>query len=129
MLIKAEQKYLRMSPRKLQAVASLVRGMAPFRALAFLEHIQKRAALPIKKVVKQALANARNNNKIPEDELVIRELVIGQGPTYKRFRPVSRGRAHSIKKRTSHIRVVLEKVPKVSEVSKVSKDKTHGTEG
>lgn len=108
MLIKAEQKYLRMSPRKLRAVGSLVAGMAPFRALSILEHIQKRAALPIGKVIKQALANARNNSKIAEDELVIRELVIGQGPTYKRFRPVSRGRAHSIKKRTSHIKVILE---------------------
>lgn len=109
MLIKAEQKYLRESPRKLRKVADLVRKMRPVQAVEYLAHIRKRATLPLQKVLKQALANAKNNAQIPEGELVIRELVIGQGPTYKRFRPVSRGRAHAIKKRTSHVRVILEK--------------------
>lgn len=108
MIIKAEQKYLRGSPRKLRQVADLVRKMRPAQAVDYLAHIRKRAALPIQKALKQALANAKNQANLSANELSIRELVVNQGPVYKRFRAVSRGRAHGIKKRTSHIRVVLE---------------------
>lgn len=109
MIIKAEQKYIRMSPRKLRLVADVVRGLdSPKMILSYLENINKRAAQPIGKVIKQAIANAKNNAGVTEGELRIKELIINQGPFYKRFRPVSRGRAHGIKKRTSHIRVVLE---------------------
>lgn len=109
MLIKAEQKYIRTSPRKLRLVADMVRGMKdPQTAIVYLMNIDKRAALPIQKVIKQALGNAKNNAGVSPDEVVLKELVISQGPFYKRFRPVSRGRAHGIKKRTSHIRVILE---------------------
>lgn len=109
MIIKAEQKYLRTSPRKLRQVADLVRKMRPLRAVEYLEHIGKRAALPIQKVLKQALANAKSQANLSGNELLIKELLVNQGPVYKRFRAVSRGRAHSIKKKTSHVRVVLEK--------------------
>ncbi|MBI2007173.1 MAG: 50S ribosomal protein L22 [Candidatus Blackburnbacteria bacterium] len=108
MLIKAEQKYLRTSPRKLRLVADLVRGMRPLQAVDYLEHVGKRAAFPIQKVLKQALANAKNRTNLSGNDLLIKELVVNQGPVYKRFRPVSRGRAHPIKKKTSHIKVILE---------------------
>lgn len=120
MIIKAEQKYLRTSARKLRLVADMVREIgSPRTALEYLVHIDKRAALPLVKVLKQAMANAKNNAGIKEDELKIKEITVNEGPFYKRFRPVSRGRAHSIKKRTSHIRVVLEEVLEVSKVPKV----------
>lgn len=109
MIIKAEQKYIRMSPRKLRLVADVVRELdSPKMVLSYLENINKRAAQPISKVIKQAIANAKNNAGVTEGELRIKEIIINQGPVYKRFRPVSRGRAHGIKKRTSHIRVILE---------------------
>lgn len=126
MLIKAEQKYLRTSPRKLRLVADMVREIgSPKTALEYLAHINKRAALPLEKVLKQAMANAKNNAGIKEDELKIKEIIVNEGPFYKRFRPVSRGRAHSIKKRTSHIRIILE--IKNEEKQKDRKEK-HGTE-
>lgn len=109
MLIKAQQKFLRTSPRKLRLVANLVkRGSKPQDVLDKLYYVPKRAAGPLIKVVKQAMANATNNMSLLSDSLKIKEIQIGQGPTYKRGRPVSRGRFHQIKKRTSHITVVLE---------------------
>lgn len=109
MIIKAEQKYLRTSPRKLRLVADMVREIgSPKTALEYLVHINKRASLPLEKVLKQAVANAKNSAGIGEDQLRIKEITVNEGPFYKRFRPVSRGRAHAIKKRTSHIRVILE---------------------
>ncbi len=118
MIIKAEQKYVRTSPRKLRLVADAVRGLSPFRALAYLEKINKRAALPLAKVIKQALANGKNNLGLSEDSLKIHELMINEGPVYKRARPVSRGMSHPIAKRTSHIRVILE-----------AKEEKNGTKG
>jgi large subunit ribosomal protein L22 len=109
MLVKAEQKFLRMSPRKLRLVASVVKkGSRPQDILTILEHIEKRAAKPLAKVIKQAVSNATNNLGISADSLRIKEIQIGEGPIYKRWRPVSRGRLHPIAKRTSHIKVFLE---------------------
>lgn len=129
MLIKAEQKYIRTSPRKLRLVADMVRGMKdPQTAIVYLMNIDKRAALPIQKVIKQALSNAKNNAGISENEVSLKELVISQGPFYKRFRPVSRGRAHGIKKRTSHIRVILEsRTEKQPTKNNKQKKEEHGT--
>lgn len=109
MLIKAEQKYVRTSPRKLRLVADVVRGIkTPQQTLVYLEHLNRRAAKVISKVVKQALANATNNLNLKADSLRIKELQISGGPTLKRGQPVSRGRFHPILKRTSHITVILE---------------------
>lgn len=107
MIIKAEQKFVRMSPTKLRYVANSVRRMDPDRAVQYLEQMPKRAASPIAKTLKQALANARNNLKVT-DGLVVRELAVGDGPRYKRGMAVSRGQHHPIVKKTAHIRVILE---------------------
>ncbi|MDO8503645.1 MAG: 50S ribosomal protein L22 [bacterium] len=139
MLIKAEQKFLRVSPRKLREIVGSIRGIKiPALALEYLEAMQKSAAAPLAKAIKTAVANAKNNMKLSEDTLRIKSLEINDGPAYKRFQPVSRGQAHAIKKYTSHIRVILEtmsqekKVGKVPEVSQVSKARSgkgeHGTE-
>ncbi len=111
MLIKAEQKFVRQSPTKLRFVAQTIKGIkSPERALFYLENMNKVAAVPLSKTLKQAVANAKNNHGINPDILVIRELAIGEGPVYKRGVPVSRGRFHPVVKKTAHIRVILEDV-------------------
>lgn len=130
MLIKAEQKYVRMSPRKLRLVADTIRGIKePGRAVSLLEGVEKRAALPLSKTIKQAIANASKNLGLAENSLRIKELQVQDGPTYKRFKPVSRGRIHSLQKRTSHIRVILETEDKVTRnsLTRDSKEKQRVT--
>ncbi|MEJ2347774.1 MAG: 50S ribosomal protein L22 [Patescibacteria group bacterium] len=117
MEIKSVQKFVKMSPRKLRLVASLVKGMTPTEAVARLPFSGKRAADPLVKTIKTAIANAKVKG-IAESDLVFKEIQINEGPMLKRGRPVSRGMWHPYKRRMSHIRVVLE-----GEVKKVSKPK------
>jgi large subunit ribosomal protein L22 len=136
MEIIATQKYLILSPRKIRPVADVVRKMTPLEALERLPFVGKKAAEPLEKVIRQAMANARNRG-ISETELAFKEIQIGEGPRLKRGRPVSRGQWHPIKKRMSHIRVVLEtktqEKPKSEKVKAETKKvpakggKTHGT--
>ena len=113
MLIKAEQKYVRTSPRKLRLVADAIRGVkSPADAIVYLENIGKRAGEPLAKTIKQAIANAKNNMNLPVDSLEVKELQISGGPIYKRWRIASRRGAHANFKRTSHIRVILESMEK-----------------
>lgn len=107
MEIMAKTKYLRTSPRKLRLVAGVIRGLKPSRALVFLDQADKRAAFPLAKTLKSALANAKVKGVV-EESLKIKKIEIGGGPIYKRFRAGSRGQAYSLKKRTSHLTVVLE---------------------
>lgn len=108
MLIKAEQKYARQTPTRLRLVATAVRKLSPADAMDQLSFMNKKAARALLSVFKQVMANATKNLGLSRDSLKIKEIIIGEGSQYKRFQPVSRGRAHSILKRTSHIRVVLE---------------------
>lgn len=122
MFIRAEQRYLRISPQKIRFVAQAVKGVkSPLKAVAFLENIQKQAALPLSKVIKQAIANAGNSYNILPEDLTIRELLINEGPSLKRGQPISRGRFHPILKQTSHVRVILESIDK-KVVQKVLKE-------
>jgi len=104
----AYQKFIRMSPRKLRLVADAVRSLHPSKALVNLEFMHKRAARVLYKVMRQAVSNAVNNQKLEESALKTKHILIEEGPTYKRFRAGARGRARMIMKRTSHIKVVLE---------------------
>lgn len=108
MKIIAEQKNIRMSARKVRLVTDVVKNMAPQQAVTTLDFTPKRAAKPVAKVIKQAIANATNNFKANPTQLRISEILVDEGPTFKRWRAVSRGRAHSILKRTSHVKVILE---------------------
>lgn len=109
MIIKAQQKFIRTSPRKLRLVVDSIKKLkSPQIILNFLQHIDKQAAKTLSKVLKQAIANATNNTNLPTDSLKIKEIQVGTGPTYKRGQPVSRGRSHPIMKRTSHVTVILE---------------------
>ena len=108
MVSKAISKYVRISPRKARLVADLVRGKQVEEALAILKFTPKKAAPLIAKAIKSAVANAEENADVRDvDKLIISEIKIDVGPTWKRFLPRAYGRATLIRKRTSHITVVL----------------------
>lgn len=108
MIIKASSKFIRISPRKTRLAADLIRHYKISEALSALKNLPQKAAGPLLKVLKQAVANSVNNYHLSKDSLSIKTVEINGGPVYKRFQPVSRGRAHAIRKQTSHISVVLE---------------------
>jgi large subunit ribosomal protein L22 len=108
MAVKAESKGVRMSPRKVGAVAHLVRGRTVADALVILEHTPRRAALPVIKTIKSAAANATHNHNYKAEGLRIVEITVNHGPRTKRFRPAAMGRALPYQKRSSHIRVMVE---------------------
>ncbi len=104
---RATAKYIRIAPRKAGQVADVVRGKNVNEALAILKYTPRGAAPVIAKVVKSAMANAENNYNMDVDKLYVAEVFANQGPTMKRFMPRAMGRATTIRKRTSHIEVVL----------------------
>lgn len=106
--VKAIAKGVRMSPRKVGVVASLVRGRTVEDALVILSHTPRRAALPVQKVIQSARANAEHNHNVKADSLQIVEISVTAGPRLKRYRPASHGRALPFQRKTSHIRVVVE---------------------
>ena len=106
----AKLMYLRITPRKVRAVANLIRGKSVDAALAELAYIEKRAAEPVAKLLRSAVANAEQAAKggaFDADKLVVKSLMIDQGPSLRRFMPRAMGRATRINKKTSHIHVVL----------------------
>jgi large subunit ribosomal protein L22 len=108
MIIKATQKNTRQTALKVRLVANQVRKLSLTAAITQLGVIQKRASLNILKLIRQAIADAVNNHGFTVSELTLKNITVTVGPTYKRFRAVSRGRAHTILKRTCHITVELE---------------------
>ncbi len=108
MSVMAVAKGVRMSPRKVGVVASLVRGRTVADALTILEHTPRRSAQPVVKAIESARANAEHNHNYKPDTLKITQISITPGPRYKRFRPAAHGRALPFMHRTSHIRVVVE---------------------
>ncbi|HUS51961.1 MAG TPA: 50S ribosomal protein L22 [Candidatus Bathyarchaeia archaeon] len=132
MEIVAESKYIRISPRKVRLVANVIRRLPVKEALEILGATNKRAAKPLLDTLKQGIGNAVNNFKLNKENLVIKEIQIGEGPVFKRWRAVSRGQAHRILKRTSHIKLVLaERAKKEKEPPKKPKIKRRkdGTKG
>lgn len=108
MSVTAKAKGIRISPRKVGVVASLVRGHSVADALTILDHTPRRAALPISKVIKSARSNAENNHDYKPDSLKLVSIIITPGPRMKRFRPIAHGRAHPYIKRSSHIFVEVD---------------------
>lgn len=103
----AKAKYIRQSPYKVRRVLDLVRGLPVDEARVILEFTNRRATQPIRKVLESAVANAEHNLALDAEELVVAEAYADEGPTLKRFRPRARGRATRIRKRTSHITIVV----------------------
>jgi large subunit ribosomal protein L22 len=100
-------KYARISAFKAREVTREIQGLPVSAALDLLAFTPRKAALLISKTLKSAIANAENNNNLKAETLVVREAVVGEGPTLKRFQPKARGSAGPIRKRTSHIRIVV----------------------
>jgi large subunit ribosomal protein L22 len=107
MKIHAIQRNIRQSPRKVRLVANQVKNLPLEEAMRQLAVIERRASLVLLKVVKQAIANAMNNHRLSFEDLVLKSIKVTPGSTFKRWNPVSRGRAHEIMKRTSHVTVEL----------------------
>lgn len=105
---KAVAKYIRIAPSKVRIVLDVVRGMDYLDAVATLKNMSNASSEVILKVVESAAANAENNLGLNKADLYIAETFADGGQTLKRFQPVSKGRAHSILKRTSHITVILD---------------------
>ncbi len=108
MAVKAIAKGVRMSPRKVGVVAGLVRGRTVADALTILEHTPRRAALPVKKVIESARANADHNHNYKADTLQIVSISVTPGTRLKRFRAAAHGRALPFQRKTSHIHVIVD---------------------
>ncbi|WP_027718590.1 50S ribosomal protein L22 [Desulfovirgula thermocuniculi] len=104
---RAVARYVRISPQKVRQVVNLIRGKDVKEALAILRFTPKRAALPVAKVIKSAVANAEHNYDMNPDRLYIAQAYVDQGPTWKRWRPRAYGRADIRRRRTSHITIVV----------------------
>lgn len=104
---RASLKGVRLSPRKARLVARNVVGMDASKALDVLQFTPQKAAGIIRKVLYSAISNSANNTSIDADSLVVKEIIVNEGPSWKRFLPRAQGRATQIIKRTSHITVIL----------------------
>ena len=105
---RAQARYIRVTPMKARRVVDLIRGMDATEAQAVLRFAPQAASVPVGKVLDSAIANAAHNyDHTDADSLVISEAYVDEGPTLKRFRPRAQGRAYRIRKRTSHITVVV----------------------
>ena len=104
----AQARYVRMTPMKCRRVIDLIRGLPVGDALDLLRFDVHAASEPIGKVLASAIANAENNKHLDRRDLVVTQAYVDEGPTLKRFRPRAQGRAYRIRKRTSHITVVVQ---------------------
>ncbi len=109
-----------MAPRKLAVVATLVRGKPVGQAVSILQYTNRAAAIPLKKLIESAIANATDLSKgqVDIDKLVVQHISVDQGPSSRRFMPRAMGRATRVLKKTSHVHVVVS-----DEVSKKKKEK------
>jgi large subunit ribosomal protein L22 len=107
MEVRSIYKYARISPFKVREVTREIQGLPVSAALDLLGFTPKKAAFLIGKTLKSAIANAENNANLKPDGLVVKEAIVGEGPTLKRMMPRARGSGSRILKRTSHIRIVL----------------------
>ncbi len=116
---RAQARHVRVTPMKARRVVDLVRGMRAEQALAVLKFAPQAASEPVYKVVASAVANARftaerDSRRIDVEDLVVTEAYVDEGPTLKRFRPRAQGRAFRVRKRTSHITVVVAPVARAA---------------
>lgn len=136
MEIKASIKNLRISPKKVRLVAGLIRGRKVQDAIYQLQFMNKKSSQPLRDLLTSAIANAEHNFKLSQDNLYIKEIAVNQGLTLKRYTPRAQGRATTIRKKMSHVNLVLAEVaptgehkgakPKKSEVVEVeSRDAIH----
>jgi large subunit ribosomal protein L22 len=111
---RARARYVRMAPTKVRRVVDLIRGLPADEAQAVLRFTPLAASEPVSKVLDSAIANAENNEQLDPRTLWVSEAYVDDGPTLRRFRPRAQGRAYRIRKRTSHITVVVESRPEAT---------------
>ena len=107
---RAKRKYVRSSPRKMRIVADVVRGKNVQEALTTLHFLPQKAARTVERTIQDAYANLVDQNqdaRVDDDALVVKTIMVDEAPVLKRFQPVSRGRAHPILKRSSHLTVIV----------------------
>src|SRR5213076_1773990 len=107
MEVRSIHKYARISPFKAREVTREIQGLPVSAALDVLAFTPKKAAILVNQTLKSAIANAENNANLKVDVLIVKEAVVGEGPTFKRMKTRARGSGSQILKRTSHIRIVL----------------------
>lgn len=103
----ATLKYARISSRKVKIVADLIKGKNADEAMAILKYTPKASSEILEKLLKSAMANAENNHNMAHEKLYVADIFANQGPTLKRIRPAAKGSAVRIRKRTSHVTIVL----------------------
>jgi len=108
MEVKAKLRFVRIGPRKARLVADLIRGKGSEEAVNILRFTPKGAAKIVSKVLKSAIANATQKKTIDIDHLYVKHISVDEGPMMKRFMPRALGRATTIRKKTSHIQIVLD---------------------
>jgi len=118
MEVKSTTKFVRLSPKKARDVAREIQGLPVSMALDILSFTPKKAAYLINKTLKTAMADAENNFELDADGMIVKEAVIGAGPTHKRHKPRARGSAGAILKRTSHISITLAEAPEAEDKPK-----------
>jgi ribosomal protein L22 len=106
-IVRAKARYVRCAPRKARLVVDHIRGKSVDEARAILIHTPRAASRDVLKLLDSAIANAENNHELVADELKIHQAFVDEGPTLKRFRPRALGRAARIRKRTSHMTILL----------------------
>jgi len=126
MISQAKLHYLKISPRKVRLVVDLIRGKKVEEAQNILRFTQKKATLPLLKLLNQALSNATNNNSVVnEDNIFISKIFVDVGPVAKRRFPRAKGKSDVIRKRTSHVTMMLDEIDKaIKDVTKSKKEKT-----
>lgn len=105
--IRAKAKYIRISPKKVRLVVDIIRGMETNKALSQLSFVNKKAVKPVKKLIESAIANAQHNYELDKNNLFIKEISVDEGRILYRWTPRALGRATPIRKRTSHINLIL----------------------
>lgn len=118
MSVKAVARGVRMAPRKVGVVASLVRGRTVADALVILSHTPRRSAISVLKTIQSAKANAEYNHNLKADSLRIVSITVTPGARLKRYRPAAHGRALPYQKKTSHITVIVDGQERVSKKPK-----------
>lgn len=111
MQVKAHARHIRMSPRKVRLVIDLIRGARVEKAQTQLRFANKAAAEPVLKLLNSAIANAINNFQLNKDDLKIVSIMANEGPILDRWHPRAHGRAMPIRKRSTHISIILEDLP------------------
>jgi len=123
MEVRAKLRYLKIAPRKVRLVIDLIRGLPLAEARNQLKFVHKRAAKPILKLLESAVANAKNNFNLDENNLYIKKITADEGPKLKRWRPRAYGRATQILKRSTHVTIILDEMEKKEEQKETKKER------